>query len=105
MKITIEIPEEFEEHWKMDNFYDSLQRLKFDANTLAGVYEIELIDMLCNAFKNIEQNQGEWVPQYGGGYRCSKCGGYALDMVDGNFIHVAERSKFCPNCGAEMEKK
>lgn len=50
----------------------------------------------------IDQNQGEWVPQYGGGYRCSKCGSYALDMVDGNFIHVAERSKFCPNCGTYM---
>ena len=54
MKIMIEIPEEFEEHWKMDNFYDSLQRLKFDANTMSGLYEIELIDMLCNAFKNAD---------------------------------------------------
>ena len=59
MKIIIEIPEEFEEHWKMDNFYDSLQRLKFDANTLAGVYEIELIDMLCNAFKNADIKKNE----------------------------------------------
>ena len=43
-----------------------------------------------------------WMPQKGGGLCCSECGGYALDEADGNFIHVAVPSKFCPNCGAKM---
>ena len=46
---------------------------------------------------------GKWIPQKGGGLCCSECGGYALDEPDGNFIHVAVPSKFCPNCGARMD--
>lgn len=49
------------------------------------------------------QRTGRWIPQKGGGLCCSECGGYALDEPDGNFIHVAVPSKFCPNCGARME--
>ena len=51
MKITIDIPKEFEEHWKDDRFEDSLNRLKADAHCLAGNYEKEIIDMLIVAFK------------------------------------------------------
>lgn len=46
---------------------------------------------------------GRWMPQKGGGLCCSECGGYALDEPDGNFIHIAVPSKFCPNCGAKMD--
>lgn len=49
-----------------------------------------------------EPNTGHWVSQKGGGYCCSECGRYALDEVDGNFIHVAFKSNFCPYCGADM---
>ena len=49
-----------------------------------------------------EPNTGHWVSQRGGGYCCSECGRYALDEVDGNFIHVAFKSNFCPYCGADM---
>ena len=49
-----------------------------------------------------EPNTGHWVSQRGGGYRCSECGRYALDEVDGYFIHVAFKSNFCPYCGADM---
>ena len=49
------------------------------------------------------QRTGRWIPQKGGGLCCSECGGYALDEPDGNFVHVAVPSKFCPNCGARME--
>ena len=51
MKITIEIPKEFESHYIKDAFKDSLERLKADANCLAGNYEIELCDMLIKAFE------------------------------------------------------
>ena len=52
MKITIDIPKEFEEHYKKDRFRDSLLRLKCDAHLLAGDYEKELADMLAKAFEN-----------------------------------------------------
>ena len=52
-----------------------------------------------------ERKTGRWVSQKGGGYCCSECGRYALDEVDGNFIHVAFESNFCPYCGAEMVEK
>ena len=50
MRVTIDIPKEFEEHWKNDRFEDSLNRLKADAHCLAGNYEKETIDMLIKAF-------------------------------------------------------
>jgi len=52
-----------------------------------------------------ERKTGRWVGQKGGGYCCSECGRYALDEVDGNFIHVAFESNFCPYCGAKMERR
>lgn len=57
MKVTIDIPKEYEKHFKKDRFKDSLQRLKADAGTycMAGKYEIELCEMLIAAFANAEQ--------------------------------------------------
>ena len=61
MRIEIEIPKEFEEHFKQDKFKDSLLRLKADTNyglehdeTISGIYEIELLDMLVVAFEEAE---------------------------------------------------
>lgn len=52
MKIEIDIPKEFESHFRHDRFKDSLSRLYADAGCLAGNYERELCDMLIEAFKN-----------------------------------------------------
>ena len=52
MKIIIEIPKEFENHFLQDRFEDSLERLNADAHCLAGNYEQETLIMLINAFKN-----------------------------------------------------
>lgn len=60
MKLIIEIPKEFEEHFKSDRFEDSLQRVRFDIhkfkignkNMLSGNREIETLDMLTEAFLN-----------------------------------------------------
>ena len=54
MKIEIEIPKEFEEHFKQDKFKDSLERIMADLkNSLcAGNYEYETIEMLEEAFEN-----------------------------------------------------
>lgn len=50
MKIEIEIPVEFEEHFNQDKFEDTLRRLSADAHLLAGRYEQEIAIMLIKAF-------------------------------------------------------
>lgn len=52
MKIEIEIPKEFENHFNHDRFEDSLHRLSADAHLIAGNYEQETAIMLIEAFKN-----------------------------------------------------
>ena len=52
MKLIIDIPEEFEEHFNTDRFEDTLHRLSADAHLLAGNYEQETAIMLIDAFKN-----------------------------------------------------
>lgn len=52
-----------------------------------------------------KRKTGKWIDQKGGGCCCSECGRYALDEVDGNFIHVAAKSNYCPNCGADMRQR
>ena len=60
MRIEIEIPKEFEEHFKQDKFKDSLERIMADiwhsleiGNCLcAGNYEYETIKMLEKAFED-----------------------------------------------------
>jgi len=57
MTISIEVPKEFEEHFNMDRFKDSLERVRVDIQKgfvnnniiLSGLYEIELIEMLRDA--------------------------------------------------------
>ena len=51
MKIEIEIPKEFEEHFNEDRFEDSLHRLSADAHLIAGNYEQEVAIMLIQAFR------------------------------------------------------
>ena len=60
MKIEIEIPKEFEAHFKADKFKDSMERIIADIqhgidsrNCLcAGRFEMETIEMLEHAFEN-----------------------------------------------------
>ena len=74
MKVVIDIPKEFEQHFNEDKFKDSLLRLKVDTNyglehdeTISGIYEIELLDMLVEAFQSAEavtdwvRWDGKWV--------------------------------------------
>ena len=58
MTISIEIPKEFEEHFNMDRFKNSLERVRVDIQwgfinnnitTMSGLYEFELIKMLRDA--------------------------------------------------------
>lgn len=60
MRIEIEIPKEFEEHFKQDKFKDSLERIMADIKhslengdcLCAGRYEYETIEMLEKSFEN-----------------------------------------------------
>lgn len=60
MRIEIEIPKEFEEHFNQDRFKDSLERIMADIKhslenrdcLCAGRYEHETIEMLEKAFEN-----------------------------------------------------
>lgn len=60
MTIVMDIPQEFEEHYMRDRFADSLERVRVDIESalktsqiglVSGNYELELIKMLRNAFK------------------------------------------------------
>ena len=63
MRIEIDIPKEFEEHFKQDKFKDSFERIMADifhsleiGNCLcAGNYEYETIEMLEKALENSRQ--------------------------------------------------
>ena len=59
MRIEIEIPKEFEEHFKQDKFKDSLERIMADikyslenGDYLCCKYEYETIEMLEKALEN-----------------------------------------------------
>ena len=56
MRVTIDIPAEFEGHFAFDHFRDSLGRIAYDLRTyegepLSGRYEIETIEMLVDALQ------------------------------------------------------
>lgn len=56
MKITIDIPKRFEEHFNSDRFKDSLLRL---CCGLAGDYETKTAIMLINALEYAEVESDE----------------------------------------------
>ena len=63
MRIEIEIPKEFEEHFNQDKFKDSFERIMEEIGrnlrsrycSYAGRYEYETIEMLQKAFENSRQ--------------------------------------------------
>lgn len=62
MKILIEIPKEFEKHFNIDRFQDSIEkctcdldtmlRYEIDYNPVAGKYDIEVLEMLIPTLEN-----------------------------------------------------
>lgn len=55
MKIVIDIPKEFETHFEIDRFAESLERIENDVKNrgaLSGRYDRETITMLRKAFEN-----------------------------------------------------
>lgn len=56
MKITIEIPQEYEIDFKADKFKDFFSRVIADMNCLCGNYETEIAQMLIEAFNGGRSN-------------------------------------------------
>lgn len=59
MKITIDIPKEFEKDFNYDRFKNNLERVRYDCTemddtALSWQYDLEVLDMLIEAFKNAE---------------------------------------------------
>ena len=103
MKITIDIPKKFEKHFDNDQFKVSLERLKADAGTfcMADKYEIELCEMLIEAFKNAEPVKcGRWeYDKTRDPHFCSMCGNFTKY----SYLEEEIMDRYCPECGAEME--
>ena len=70
MKVMIDIPKEFEQHFNLDRFKNSLSRIRCDTrycfgDGVSGEYEIELLDMLVVAFEEariIESSRSSYNP-------------------------------------------
>lgn len=86
MKIEIEIPEEFEEHFYKDKFSESFGRIIADIESdaertlLAGNYEKEVVEMLKKAFEAV------YVPEC-----CDECCGNCVFFSSGYCFATSER--------------
>lgn len=99
MKVLINIPKEFEEHFNQDRFEDSLHRLSADAHLVAGNYEQETAKMLTEAFKNASFIKlARWEDTYhDGDLHCSCCG--AIIEKDEPYRNWY----YCYHCGSRIE--
>ena len=64
MRVTIDIPAEFEGHFAFDHFRDSLGRIAYDLRTyegepLSGRYEIETVEMLADVLQRAQIHEKE----------------------------------------------
>lgn len=97
MKIVLDIPKEFEKHFNNDKFKDSLERIKYDVNSLkqdalSWRYDVEVIDMLMAAFEKAEVFHStcklEGIPVYK--MNCDDIWNEAYDKRDGGEVNVAD---------------
>ena len=70
-------------------------RMRIPHDVVSAQYASMAINAICSV-PSADRPQGEWIEMYRNGFgnmicMCSKC----------NF--QAQRSNFCPNCGAKME--
>ena len=112
MKIEIDIPKEFEEHFKQDRFEDTLRRLRADAHLIAGNYEKETVIMLIKAFQNAKIIsdttsccspifiQDPMLPDDFGDYLCSECKSTIYSSIPGP---KTEKPSICPYCNAIID--
>ena len=105
MKIELEIPKEFEEHFKQDKFKDSLEKIMVDIwhllenkNCLcANNYEYETIKMLEEALENSKSAYDvcEWRK-----FKGNVC---LFETSCGNVSGMYRGFNFCPYCGKKIK--
>lgn len=85
MKVTIDIPQKFEQHFNKDRFEDSLKRIITDVTdeiesdfSISGKYEIELCEMLIEALKNAEYEDAEKRNEADGTLPTVYCDGHLI---------------------------
>lgn len=102
MKLEIDIPKEFEEHFDSDQFEDSLRRLSSDAHLVAGNYEQELAVMLIKAFKDAEPSKEE-AKKVEYNHHCPNCGrGLPAKRLTDEYCSCCFNWKYCPDCGQKL---
>ena len=104
MKITIEIPEEFESHFYKDKFFESFDRIINDIEYrldnedtfLAGNYEKEIIEMLQKAFSEYETPEVPFPSEC-----CGTCTYFNKVCFNRKSPHLGEEMdlnyEFCPH--------
>lgn len=104
MRIVINIPKEFESHYKDDKFLDSLCRVRSDlvwCHNVSGRYEYETIGMLINAFQDstaVDREQPlspvkEWNIDHTHSWDvCPMC----------KSIRICSVHKYCSQCGQRL---
>lgn len=68
MKVVLEIPKEFEDHYNTERFEDSLKRIDYDIRSirfegLSDTYEYEVIEMLIKAFKESREIRFNYISE------------------------------------------
>jgi hypothetical protein len=124
MKLIIDIPQEFEAHFNQDKFKDSIGRIAADVisqvyeeNSISGNYEMELLNMLSEAFEKAESIHSTCVlegkPIYNDAPALEAKWTYLHGdrNGDGDIIGIGECSNchqpcecdyYCPNFGAKL---
>lgn len=109
LKITLDIPKDFEQHFSNDRFKDSLKRIQTDVLdeiesdfSISGKYELEVLEMLLDAFKNAEIISSEYKPRLTAKWDINCDGYYPYCTNCMNEPPGREMTEFCPRCGAYM---
>lgn len=102
MRLEIDIPKEFEEHFNSDRFEDSLRRLSADAHLIAGKYERETVTMLIKAFREaLPSKENAKKVEYS--HHCPNCGsGLPTRNITSEYCSCCFNWKYCPDCGQKL---
>lgn len=80
-----------------------------DCDNFPVEFNVEFIKKHLLSLPSADRQQGEWIkatgmmpPEFHGHHCCSECGNFA--NMEPPFGNREDLSRFCPNCGAVMDK-